>query len=136
MAENDDGTTGLIQLDDENVSEVGLHYLRHNVTIIPQDPTLFTGTIKSNIDPFNKYSDEAIAETLKKVSLWDQIREDEEQDTPIKKKVYSKVDDSGSNFSLGQKQLICMARALIVQLYLFTASTQGASDGRGNSKHR
>ena len=57
MAENDDGTMGLIQLDDENVSEVGLHYLRHNVTIIPQDPTLFTGTIKSNIDPFNKYSD-------------------------------------------------------------------------------
>ena len=104
------------------MSEVGLHYLRHNVTIIPQDPTLFTGTIKSNIDPFNKYSDEEIAETLKKVSLWDQIREDEDQDTPIKKKVYSKVDDSGSNFSLGQKQLICMARALIVKLCLFSVN--------------
>ena len=44
------------------------------MTIIPQDPTLFTGTIKSNIDPFNKYTDEDVAETLQKVSLWDQIR--------------------------------------------------------------
>jgi len=50
---------------------------------------------------------------LKKVSLWDQIREDPDQPTALKKKVYSKIDDSGSNFSLGQKQLICMARALI-----------------------
>lgn len=92
------------------------------MTIIPQDPTLFTGTIKTNIDPFDKYSDEQIADTLKKVSLWDQIREDEDQTTPIKKKVYSKVDDSGSNFSLGQKQLICMARALIVHLSLFSVN--------------
>jgi ABC-type multidrug transport system fused ATPase/permease subunit len=115
---------GLIELDGENVSELGLHPLRHNVTIIPQDPTLFTGTIKTNIDPFNKYTDDQIAESLKKVSLWDQIREDPDQDSPVKKKVYSKVDDSGSNFSLGQKQLICMARALIVNFYLFSATLE------------
>ena len=57
MAEHDDLSIGRIMLDGENVSQVGLHHLRHNVTIIPQDPTLFTGTIKSNIDPFNKYKD-------------------------------------------------------------------------------
>ena len=61
MTENDDGTMGHIELDGEDVSEVGLHHLRHNVTIIPQDPTLFTGTIKTNIDPFNRYTDEQIA---------------------------------------------------------------------------
>ena len=57
MAEHDDLSIGRIMLDGENVSQVGLHHLRHNVTIIPQDPTLFTGTIKSNIDPFNKFKD-------------------------------------------------------------------------------
>lgn len=59
LAENEDSSksTGKIVLDDEDVSELGLHHLRQNVTIIPQDPTLFTGTLKTNIDPFNKYSD-------------------------------------------------------------------------------
>ena len=74
LAENEDNSLGMINLDGENVSELGLRHLRQNVTIIPQDPTLFTGTIKTNIDPFNKYTDEQIAETLKKVSLWDQIK--------------------------------------------------------------
>lgn len=58
MAENEDNSVGEINLDEENVSELGLHHLRQNVTIIPQDPTLFTGTIKTNIDPFNRYTDE------------------------------------------------------------------------------
>lgn len=109
---------GSIFLDGENISELGLHYLRHNVTIIPQEPVLFTGTIKSNVDPFNNCSDEKVAETLKKVSLWDEIVEDEEQEGLIKRKIYSKVNEAGSNFSLGQRQLICMARALVVRLFV------------------
>ena len=51
---------GTIRLDDENVSELGLHHLRHKITIIPQDPTLFTGTVKENVDPFDHYSDKDI----------------------------------------------------------------------------
>ncbi len=136
MAKNDDGTKGEIILDSENIEEVGLHFLRHNVTIIPQDPTLFTGNIKENIDPFNEYTDEEIAECLKKVSLWDQIKENPDETVEIRKKVYSKVEDGGSNFSLGQKQLVCMARALIVSFLLNLASPDSIVDGRGNSQHR
>lgn len=58
LTDNEDGTKGSIMLDGEDISDLGLHHLRHNITIIPQDPTLFTGTIKTNIDPFDRYSDE------------------------------------------------------------------------------
>ena len=54
IAENQDGSKGYINLDNENISEIGLHHLRHNVAIIPQDPILFTGTIKENIDPLDQ----------------------------------------------------------------------------------
>jgi ABC-type multidrug transport system fused ATPase/permease subunit len=55
--------------------------LRHNVAIIPQDPVLFTGTVKSNIDPLDKYNDKDIVECLKKVELWNQIRDNDQETT-------------------------------------------------------
>ena len=92
LAQNEDGTTGKIDLDGEDYSALGLHYLRHNIAIIPQDPTLFTGTIKSNIDPFNMYEDKALVKCLKKVELWNQIRDNPDEKDPMKKKIYSPVD--------------------------------------------
>lgn len=67
------GNLGSIKLDSVDISEIGLHELRNKVTIIPQDPLLFTGTIKSNIDPFCKHSNAEIADVLKKVEIWDQL---------------------------------------------------------------
>lgn len=92
IAQNDDGSLGVINLDDQNISEIGLHHLRHNVAIIPQDPVLFTGTIKTNIDPLDKFKDEDIAQCLKKVELWDQIKDNDQETTELRRKIYSSVD--------------------------------------------
>ena len=119
LVENPEGQKGKIELDSVDISEIGLHHLRGRVTIVPQDPTLFTETIRFNIDPFNEFRDEDIIKALKKVQIWDSIKpaekskvyatlEEEEKD-----KLKSEVSGGGSNFSLGQRQLLCMARALI-----------------------
>lgn len=57
ICENSDKTKGKLIMNETDVSEIGLHYLRHSVAMIPQDPLLFSGTLRSNIDPFEKYSD-------------------------------------------------------------------------------
>jgi ABC-type multidrug transport system fused ATPase/permease subunit len=74
LASNSD-TKGSISLDDLNIENIGLHELRQKVTIIPQDPVLFTGTVRTNIDPFEIYQRDDIVEVLKKVRLWDFIGE-------------------------------------------------------------
>lgn len=71
LAADSNSVLGQIRLDDVNIRDIGLHELRDKVTIIPQDPLLFTGTVRSNIDPFNKHSNSEIAEILKKVEIWD-----------------------------------------------------------------
>ena len=57
ISKNEDESIGHIDMDKVDIGNIGLHCLRHKVTMIPQDPTLFTGTVRSNIDPFNLYSD-------------------------------------------------------------------------------
>ena len=104
LSENDQGNLGKLIIDDEDISKLGLHVLRRNVVIIPQDPVLFSGTVKNNIDPFDEFSDQNIKDALRKVNIWGSLTAEG---------LEMKVLDGGSNFSLGQRQLFCIARALI-----------------------
>ncbi|KAF2200754.1 ABC multidrug transporter-like protein [Delitschia confertaspora ATCC 74209] len=102
---------GSITIDGIDISKIGLHDLRSKLAIIPQDPTLFKGTIRSNLDPFNEHSD---------LELWSALRQADlvASDASIDDKagrihLDSVVEEEGLNFSLGQRQLMALARALV-----------------------
>lgn len=97
---------GTIIIDDINTTELPLKELRKNVSIIPQDPVLFSGTLRRNLDPFDEYTDEELWKALEQVELKQTISE-------MPKNINEIVAESGSNFSIGQRQLICLARAIV-----------------------
>ncbi|KAH0537387.1 hypothetical protein FGG08_005829 [Glutinoglossum americanum] len=119
---------GKILIDDVDIGLIGLQDLRESITIVPQDPTLFTGTIRSNLDPFGIFTDGEIFTALRRVQL---IGTDSDPGTPvipsspttgtttppINQNIFlnlaSPVASSGDNLSQGQKQLVCLARALL-----------------------
>lgn len=98
---------GAILIDGVDISKLGLKDLRTKFGIIPQEPILFVGTIRSNLDPFGQYEDNAIWRALDAVHLGDKVKE-----MPLK--LDSPVIEHGKNFSLGQRQLICIARSLVI----------------------
>ena len=102
-------SAGKITIDGLDVSTIGLHELRSKLSIIPQDPVLFAGTIRSNLDPNDTYSDHEIWQALLKTHfVHGELGEGVGLIT-----LDSSVDDEGLNFSLGQRQLLAMARALL-----------------------
>lgn len=96
---------GDIEIDDINTKDLLLKDLRCKISIIPQDPVLFSGTLRYNLDPFDKYKDAELYRALEEVELKDPAN--------ISNKLEYRVMDGGSNYSVGQRQLICLARALI-----------------------
>ncbi|XP_053313014.1 ATP-binding cassette sub-family C member 2-like [Spea bombifrons] len=97
---------GRIVIDGIDIATIGLHDLRSKLNIIPQDPVLFSGTLRMNLDPLEKHRDAELWEALEMCHLKSFVQS-------LPKKLYHEISEGGENISVGQRQLICLARALL-----------------------
>uniref|UniRef100_A0A8C6A6P8 Multidrug resistance-associated protein 1 n=1 Tax=Marmota marmota marmota TaxID=9994 RepID=A0A8C6A6P8_MARMA len=97
---------GEIIIDGVNIAKIGLHNLRFKITIIPQDPVLFSGSLRMNLDPFSQYSDEEVWTALELAHLKSFV-------SGLPDKLDHECSEGGENLSVGQRQLVCLARALL-----------------------
>ena len=97
---------GKTLIDDIDISTIGLDKLRKSLTIIPQDPALIEGTLRYNIDPLNNYTDEEIINVIKKINFGYIIEKNKDG-------LKQEVSEGGTNLSVGEKQLICITRAIL-----------------------
>ncbi|CAD0199749.1 unnamed protein product [Chrysodeixis includens] len=97
---------GRILIDGLDIASIGLHQLRARITIIPQDPVLFSGTLRMNLDPFETYGDDQIWRALELAHLKPFV-------LGLAAGLRHEVAEGGENLSVGQRQLVCLARALL-----------------------
>jgi len=99
-------TETFIQIDKTNTRPLGLHLLRGNISIIPQVPFIFTGTIRQNIDPLNQFTDQQVWNALSEVRLKEHVE-------GLQNKLQTNMENAAAVFSVGQKQLVCLARTIL-----------------------
>ncbi|XP_052061601.1 multidrug resistance-associated protein 1-like [Mytilus californianus] len=101
-----EASDGSIVIDGQRISDMGLHDLRSKLTILPQDPVLFSGTLRMNLDPFDQYADSQIWTSLEHAHLKKFVSE-------LPERLSHECGEGGGNLSVGQRQLICLARTLL-----------------------
>ncbi|KAJ3143198.1 hypothetical protein HK101_003168 [Irineochytrium annulatum] len=117
---------GTVMIDGVNIADIGVRTLRRGVAVVPQDAVLFSGTIRWNLDPWNHSTDAMIWDALKRTGLEPTVR-------ALPSGLLSVIKDSGSNWSAGQRQLLCLTRALLAKAKVLildeaTSSTDPASE--------
>ena len=101
---------GNTYINKQNIKNIPLKILRRNLGIVPQEPKIFSGTLKFNLDPMKKYSDFEINNAIREVGLFKLMKENGRD---IRKKLNIRLKENGGNLSLGEKQLICLARIFL-----------------------
>lgn len=98
--------SGDIAIDNVKISSLGLHTFRRVISIVPQDPILFVGSLRNNLDPLSEKTDDDIWSALEQVEMREIIRN-------LPDGINTSISEDGSNFSIGQRQLFCLARAIL-----------------------
>ncbi len=101
-----DASSNII-IDGVNIQSIPLNILRSKLTIVPQEPFMFSGSLRENLDPFHLYDDQEILEVLQRVQLLEDVL------YKFPEKLNHPIAERGENISVGQRQLICIARALL-----------------------
>ena len=107
---------GKIYMDDVDISQIGLKKLRSNITIIPQDPTLMEGSLKFNIDPLNNHTEKEIEDVMREIGFWyicERNLEENKNKPDNEKGLNMIITENGGNISIGERQLICITRAIL-----------------------